>query len=187
MLRRKAARRKAFLAFRHFIIIIPKDAEKSNAPGFLSGGLVAADIAAGVGEQTVVGAAAAVLIPAAEQQLLAGLDAAQARALDAVAPHAQRIAQCCDPPRMGDEDAVLPRLFQGVDQRVGLSAALRPALGRGQTEQPPHKDQKAPEPQGEQAFSELCDAVDGMDTALRKSAYAVTPGMTASPTSSFKR
>ena len=34
--------------------------------------------------------------------------------------------------------------------------------------------------QGEQAFSELCDAVDGMDTALRKSAYAVTPGMTAS-------
>ena len=34
--------------------------------------------------------------------------------------------------------------------------------------------------QGEQAFSELCDAVDGMDAALKKSAYAVTPGMTAS-------
>lgn len=33
---------------------------------------------------------------------------------------------------------------------------------------------------GEQAFSELCDAVDGMDAALQKSGYAVTPGMTAS-------
>ena len=32
---------------------------------------------------------------------------------------------------------------------------------------------------GEQAFSELCDAVDGMDAALKKSAYAVSPGMTA--------
>ena len=34
--------------------------------------------------------------------------------------------------------------------------------------------------QGEQAFSELCDAVSGMDAALKKSVYAVTPGMTAS-------
>ena len=34
--------------------------------------------------------------------------------------------------------------------------------------------------QGEQAFAELCDAVSGMDAALQKSRYTITPGMTAS-------
>ena len=34
--------------------------------------------------------------------------------------------------------------------------------------------------QGEQAFSELCDAVGAMDASLKKSLYTVTPGMTAS-------
>lgn len=34
--------------------------------------------------------------------------------------------------------------------------------------------------QGQQAFSELCDAAAGLDTALQKTLYAVTPGMTAS-------
>ena len=33
--------------------------------------------------------------------------------------------------------------------------------------------------QGEQAFSSLCDAVSGMDAALQKSLYAITPAMTA--------
>ncbi|MBQ3276303.1 MAG: germination protein YpeB [Oscillospiraceae bacterium] len=33
---------------------------------------------------------------------------------------------------------------------------------------------------GEYAFSALCDAVSGMDAALRKTRYAVSPGMTAS-------
>ena len=33
---------------------------------------------------------------------------------------------------------------------------------------------------GEQAFAELCDSVDAMDAALRKTLYAVSPGMTAS-------
>lgn len=32
---------------------------------------------------------------------------------------------------------------------------------------------------GEQAFSELCDAADGLDSALKKTLYAVTPAMTA--------
>jgi len=33
--------------------------------------------------------------------------------------------------------------------------------------------------QGEQAFSELCDAVGSMDSALKKALYSVTPAMTA--------
>ena len=33
--------------------------------------------------------------------------------------------------------------------------------------------------QGEQAFSELCDAVGGMESALKKTAYAASPGMSA--------
>ncbi len=33
--------------------------------------------------------------------------------------------------------------------------------------------------QGEQAFETLCDAVSGMDASLKKTVYAVTPGMTA--------
>ena len=32
---------------------------------------------------------------------------------------------------------------------------------------------------GEQAFSELCDAAEGLDAALKKTLYAVTPGMAA--------
>ena len=33
--------------------------------------------------------------------------------------------------------------------------------------------------QGEQAFTELCDSVSNMDSALKKTLYSVTPGMTA--------
>lgn len=87
------------------LFIIPNGRKKSNIPSLLCAAcLVAADAAAGVGQQTVVRAAAAVLVAAAQEQLLKGLDAAEARALDAVAAHAQRVTERRDPPRMGNED-----------------------------------------------------------------------------------
>ena len=78
-------------------------------------------------------AAAAVLVPAAEQDALPGLDGAEAAALGVKAPQPRAVHKDRGKERMRDKDAVALFFPQPVEQRLGpldgRLPALRPARG----------------------------------------------------------
>ena len=84
-----------------------------------AGGLIAADAAAGIVEEAVVGAAAAVHVPPGEKQPLQRLHPAQTRAGDAVNPHPQPVQQQGDKAGMTDQNRVVIAFGELIQQRLG--------------------------------------------------------------------